>query len=138
MTPHTDQSPEFITKPKLITIILLLMAGATLATVLALPRPPVPISNIRVRNASAVPLENVVINRVSYGNIAAGGVTAYHSWGPAYRYAAVHAAVEGQSMDLVPDDYVEEKPLGSGDFTYVLTIDQNHGPNGIDIRAEAD
>jgi hypothetical protein len=75
-----------------------------------------------VQNASSVVLHHVVVGNVHYGDISAGESTAYQSWGPAYPHPKVEFEVDGQRLRQIPEDHVGESILGSGQFTYVVTV----------------
>ena len=83
-------------------------------------------TRIRIRNATHVPFENVIVGDKSYGDIAPGDVTEYQTWRHAYRYAYVSLKADGKPMLIQPIDYMGETPLGDGRFTYVLTIEGGH------------
>lgn len=84
-------------------------------------RPP-PGSEVRIRNNTKYAFYQVVVNGQLYGNIYSGQCSEYRNLRPAYRYASVTLIAGSHEMHLVPEDYVGEVPLGSGKFTYVLTI----------------
>jgi len=82
---------------------------------------------VRVRNDSAVRLENVVVtfpggNRDWFGNLAPGAGSDYVDVAKAYRYARVQAVGSGRPLTLLPADYVGEKPLAPGLYTYALGV----------------
>ena len=83
---------------------------------------------IRVANHSNVPIEQVRIRFPSqteeYGTIPPKGVTEYRVVKKAYRYAQVVAKIGGEEVVIQPFDYVGEKPLKNGKYTYVLTINK--------------
>ncbi|MDN4057686.1 hypothetical protein QPK31_05530 [Massilia sp. YIM B02769] len=79
---------------------------------------PIEASMVRVANETGLPLQNVRINSVFFGDVPVDGVSSYQALTPAYRYAALHVDVAGKKFDLVPEDYVGETPLGRGKFTY--------------------
>ncbi|MEX2607837.1 MAG: hypothetical protein WD708_10870 [Kiritimatiellia bacterium] len=79
---------------------------------------------IRVANRSNVPFHEVTVQFPSqtenYGNILPGETTEYREIGEAYRYAYVKAWISGEEAVLQPTDYVGEKLLSGGNYTYVL------------------
>ena len=89
-------------------------------------------TQIRIRNDSNVAYENVIVGNKSYGDIAPGAVTDYQNWESAYRYAYVSLTAEGKAMKIQPIDFVGETPLGSGRFTYVVTVEGDR----LGIRVE--
>jgi hypothetical protein len=98
-------------------------------------------TRVRVRNASAVELQNLLLlfpgeERLTAGALAPGGVTGYVPVRTAYRYAYLEATVAGRRTVLQPIDYVGERPLGPGCFTYDLTVDAQERHVGIAARAE--
>lgn len=81
---------------------------------------------VRVENASGQLMADVVIgfpeSDVDYGDVGPGAVTGYREVGLAYRYAAVRTVVAGDTLGLIPVDYVGETPLDPGHYTYRLGL----------------
>lgn len=94
-----------------------------------------PASQIRIRNNTVYPFHRVVVNDQPYGDIGAGQSSGYHTLPVAYRYARVGLVAGTRVVQLVPDDYVGERPLGHGRFTYVLSMD---GSGQIELGLEKD
>ena len=59
-----------------------------------------------------------------YGNIPPREATEYRVVKESYRYAYIEAVVGGKRAVLQPIDYVGEKKLGPGEYTYELSINQ--------------
>jgi hypothetical protein len=82
---------------------------------------------IRVRNASPYAFESVYVNTSggenTYGQVAAGQSSDYKLFANAYSYAYIKVSANGQEVVWQPIDYVGEKPLEPGRYTYVLGID---------------
>jgi hypothetical protein len=80
--------------------------------------------NIRLSNTSNYHYENVVVNtstgRVNYGDFNPGEVSDYKSFEMAYRYAFIELSIDGKIYTLQPVDYVGEKPLEAGNYTYEI------------------
>ena len=80
---------------------------------------------VRVANHSDIEMKDVVIKFPSetekYGTIAPGGKTDYRVVGKVYRYAYIEAFVDNQEAVLQPKDYVGEKLLRPGKYTYALS-----------------
>ena len=80
--------------------------------------------NIRLSNISNYHYENVVVNtstgRVNYDDLNPGEVSDYKSFEMAYRYAFVELSIDGEVFTLQPIDYVGEKPLEAGNYTYEI------------------
>jgi hypothetical protein len=99
---------------------------------------------IRVANHSNVPIEEVRIGFPSqteeYGTILPKGVTEYRVVKKAYRYAQLAARIDGEEVVIQPFDYVGEKPLKGGKYTYVLTINKKATTkfNRIKLRLRKD
>ena len=91
-------------------------------------------TDIRVRNDSKVDFKDVVADDRKYGDIKRGAATGYQTWEIAYGYTYVSLLAGRKRLEIQPIDYVGEHPLGSGHFTYVLTI---YGGR-LNIRAEKD
>jgi len=129
----------YIWRPNAWILAAALLAAVATALLPALVRPPAPpLSDIRVRNASSIDFENVVINHSNYGTVKSGETTGYQRWGPAYRYARVELYAAGKKRELQPEDYVGESPLGTGRFTYVLSIPDAKSGYPLEIYAERD
>ena len=83
---------------------------------------------IRIANQSRVTLEDVRVEfpsqTVSYGTIETGKATEYRVVRRAYRYARIEALVDGKPALLQPIDYVGEKELRPGRYSYVLKINK--------------
>lgn len=94
---------------------------------------------IRVANKSNASLENVVVKFPSqtenWGIIESGGISDYRIIREAYAYAYVEVTVNGKKAIIQPTDYLGEKLLGPGKYTYVLTLHKDPEPssNGYDI-----
>jgi hypothetical protein len=91
-------------------------------------------TEIRVRNDSDIEFEDVVVGGKKYGDIKPGATTDYQTWKTAYRYSPVTLIAGSKPMQIQPIDYLGERELGAGCFTYVLTVHEGR----LDIRAERD
>ena len=84
-------------------------------------------TRIRLRNASTFELTAVTFapgtSRVEFARIGPAEVTPYSDVASAYSYGYLDVRVNGERRQLQPIDYVGESPIGSGRFTYVITID---------------
>lgn len=98
---------------------------------------------IRVRNASAVVMQDVVVGfpmedgdeggpvapgdaesgDVIYGTVQPGSATPYRTILQAYRYARVTLTADDRALVLQPTDYVGESLLEPGRYTYELHFD---------------
>jgi hypothetical protein len=82
---------------------------------------------VRVANLSDVEIENVVVKFPGqveeYGNVPPNGATDFRRVAKAYRYGYIRAVIDGKEAVLQPEDYVGEKLLKAGRYTYVLTYD---------------
>jgi hypothetical protein len=91
-------------------------------------------TDIRVRNDSKVDFKNVVVGNKKYGDIKRGEATDYQYWDQAYPYAYVSLTAASKQQIIQPRDFVGEKLLGKGKFTYVLTLWRG----SLQISAEKD
>jgi hypothetical protein len=80
---------------------------------------------IRVENRSPVDFRKVLINGEPFGDIRAGASSPRHVMQGMYRYAAVTLETPSGPMAATPVDFVGERQLPEGIYTYVLTI--KHG-----------
>lgn len=82
-------------------------------------------SEIRLINISNTDFVDVIVGGINYGDVKRGQSTGYQHWQVAYRYASVQLKSGGKSYFLQVDDYVGEKPLGSGRFAYRIKLAEN-------------
>jgi hypothetical protein len=84
---------------------------------------------IRVENVSDLDLDRVRAHfpdgEVDYGPVPKGAVTAFRSPGRAYRYAGFSVEAGGRQLSIQPMDYMGEKELPPGRYSYALGVD--HG-----------
>ena len=84
-------------------------------------------TRIRLRNASAFELTAVTFApgdaSLQFARIAPGETTDYVTVDNAYRYGMLDALVGGQHRRIQPIDFVGERHIGDGRFTYVITVD---------------
>jgi hypothetical protein len=113
----------------------MLMALAVLVAIFLVDfRPPhFETSMIRIANDSGVPLQNVRVNDIPFGDLPVNGVSRYYALTPAYRYAALRLEVAGKKFEMIPDDYVGETPLGQGSFTYRIQRQYYNGAMYFDV-----
>jgi hypothetical protein len=83
-------------------------------------------TRIRLRNASSFELTSVTFDpgseALKFARIAPNETTEYTSVAHAYSYGYFDALVGGERRTLQPIDYVGERYIGEGKFTYVITI----------------
>jgi hypothetical protein len=87
-----------------------------------IPPPPADAVNIAVENRTGVDLRNVMVNDEDFGDIGAGTTSPLHTMRHMHRYAAVKVETPSGPMQIMPTDYVGERVLERGAYTYVLTI----------------
>ena len=86
------------------------------------------LSNIRIRlsNVSTFNFDNIVINTstgyTNYGNLDSMAASEYKNFELAYSYASVGLVANGKTYSITATDYVGEKPLNNGDYTYQLNL----------------
>ncbi|MDF1504600.1 hypothetical protein [Roseisolibacter sp. H3M3-2] len=100
-------------------------------------------TRVRARNTTGVELRNVVLRfpgeeRLAAARLPAGATTGHVAVRTAYRYAYVEAEIAGRRTVLQPIDYVGERPLGAGCFTYDLTLTPGGESLGIAARPDPD
>lgn len=83
---------------------------------------------IRIRNGSDLDFDSVLAHfpegrDVDYGPVPKGGITAFQAIGRAYRYAGFSVKAGKQKLSLQPIDYLGEKELPAGRYTYALGVD---------------
>ena len=103
-------------------VSLISIAAAILAASIVLfqSHPDRETSMVRVINDTGLPLKNIRINDVPFGDLPIGGTSRYQPLTPAYRYASLRVVVADKEFAWLPADYFGEKPLGKGHFTYSI------------------
>lgn len=81
---------------------------------------------IRVRNNSIYTFENVYVDtgggENEYGNISPDSTSYYNTFQFAYRYAYISLQINGNNYVIQPIDYVGEKKIFNGQYTYELAV----------------
>lgn len=95
---------------------------------------PIEASMVRVANGTGLPLHNVRINDIFFGDLPVDGVSHYQALAPAYRYAALRLDAAGKKFEILPEDYFGETPLGRGFFTYRIRRQFHHGDMDFEIQ----
>ena len=83
---------------------------------------------LRIRNAGAQPIENLVVlfpeARIEFGDVAAGATTEYLKVpNGVYSYAAYEYEVNGETIVQPVIDWVGEQPMQGSAFTYTVDFD---------------
>jgi hypothetical protein len=91
-------------------------------------------TEIRVRNASKADLKDVVIEGEKFGDIKQDTVTEYRKSEFVHRYATASLLENSKPLETAPIVYGHETVLGSGRFTYVLTVQDGR----LQVHAETD
>lgn len=82
---------------------------------------------IQIRNGSEIDFDSVRIvfpdrDEAQFGPIPKGASSDFKSTARAYRYAEIHVNASGRELRLQPYDYVGERPLDPGRYSYVLGV----------------
>lgn len=82
---------------------------------------------VRISNTSETDFDRVVVvfpeqGQVDYGAVRKGGLSQFRTTKKAYRYAGIRVKIGQRELTLNPIDYVGEKPLEPGRYTYVLGL----------------
>ncbi|MHB0955377.1 MAG: hypothetical protein ACYC0X_03265 [Pirellulaceae bacterium] len=82
---------------------------------------------IRIINASGIDFDSVVVvypdrDEVQYGRIPKGTASDFARTTRAYRYATIRAKAGERDYLLQPIDYVGERQLAPGRYSYVLRV----------------
>lgn len=89
-------------------------------------------TQLRIKNASAYTMQDVIVNQTNYGSLSPGKSSSYVEAEYVYRYAYIKMKVAGKEYILQPIDYVGETKYENGDFTYALTLgDLNGNPSAV-------
>jgi|AntRauTorcE11897_2_1112592.scaffolds.fasta_scaffold00045_64 hypothetical protein len=85
---------------------------------------------IRIENGSEFEMENITVlfpkEEVSYGTLRVGESSDFIEVKKAYRYAYIETGIDGEKAVAQPIDYVGEKFLDSGKYTYKLYVIANN------------
>lgn len=79
-------------------------------------------TRIRIKNISPYNYELLLVGNQFFGDLKSGQETEYKIFDYAYRYNSVSLAINGQVLKFGPMDYVGEKPLEHGYFTYLIGV----------------
>ena len=87
---------------------------------------------IRVENASQIAFDTFEVNFsgqvIQFGPLGVGQISGYRKVDAAYRYAYTEAFSDKQRFILQPIDFMGEKLLPPGKYTYRYTVDPIEGP----------
>jgi len=90
---------------------------------------------LRVRNSSDRDFEEVFVVSGEpltagkyFGNVPSGATSDYRPFDLAYSYGYVRVTSGGEEYTFIPIDYVGEKPLTPGSYTYVLGLSKSIPP----------
>jgi hypothetical protein len=131
-----DTQRRLVAAPSTILWALLITLFG-IAVILWVRPDPVP-SEIRVRNDTGLPLSEVRIDGIGYGDIAAGGVSSYSNDKHAYELASFRVNIQGIPVEAQLDDHVGMAALGPGKFTYVLSLKYPSDIRSVQIHAKRD
>ncbi len=120
-------------------VVSALAASAALLSACATSIEPGP-AQIRLVNTGTVAFDSVVVNfpglREVYPALPAGGTSGYRPVSMAYRYAAIAAWAGTVSYILQPIDYVGERPLDAGRYSYMVHAVVGSGTLGLELRTD--
>lgn len=88
---------------------------------------------IRIENTSQFTYQEILVKIDEdhhYGTLASGEKSAYQTFTKAYRYAYVRLKIGDKSYVLQPIDYVGEKDLKAGKYTYQIVAHDGAGSSG--------
>lgn len=82
---------------------------------------------LRIRNAADVDFDRIRVFlpdslEVDFGPVPKSGLSAFHPVSRACRYAGIEVQAAGRSYSLQPADYLGEKELPAGRYTYSVNI----------------
>jgi len=83
--------------------------------------------------ASGVP----ILDGIFFGEVAAASYSGYKTFPKAYGIAYVRLIAGGQERQLIPIDYVGERPLKPGRYTYEIGL-SGSGPNDVTFAFRRD
>ena len=78
---------------------------------------------VRIHNKTGSRIDEATINKVQYGTIENNSYSEYKEHDKIYYYAYVKVLIDTTEYIIQPIDYVGEKPLKGGKYTYKLTLD---------------
>lgn len=89
---------------------------------------------IRLSNVSAYDFEEILVNtasvEVNFDNLKAGDKTVYRTFERAYRYGFIELLIDGETYTIQPIDYVGEKLLKEGNYTYQIDANESNKQYG--------
>jgi len=78
---------------------------------------------VRILNKTGNRIYGAIINDVQYGTIENNSYSEYKEHDVIYRYGYVKVQIDTTEYTIQPIDYVGEKPLKGGKYTYKLELD---------------
>jgi hypothetical protein len=92
---------------------------------------------IRITNTSDFDYTDVYVNtsggEFNFGNVMSKESTAYHEFESAYRYAYVTLRINNNECRYAPIDYVGERHLSPGNYSYNVSAAQMGSEYQLDI-----
>jgi hypothetical protein len=96
---------------------------------------------IRIRNESSFTMSNIVVGwpgeEMRVNALAPGAISDYERHDSAYGYGAVSATLNGAIRQIIPIDYVGERPLDAGKYTYNLSAPASPSTQ-LELRLQVD
>ncbi len=85
-------------------------------------------ASIRIKNTSAINFDKVQVGDAQslHANVAPNEYSEYLQYGTAYEYAYIKIESGSETYVLQPIDFVGEKPLTSGFYTYELNVTEGN------------
>jgi len=85
-------------------------------------------ASIRIKNTSTIDFDKVQVGDADkpHGNIAPNEYSEYLKYGTAYEYAYIKIESGSETYVLQPIDFVGEKPLTPGFYTYELNVTEGN------------
>lgn len=81
---------------------------------------------IRIENTSKFAYKDIKVilsEERSYGNLPSGANSAYQPFSIGYRFAYIEFKIDNKPFLIQPRDYVGEKPLEDGKYTYQINVE---------------
>lgn len=107
--------------------LLILMGVSLSAMVLVAGCAPDTGVSVRIENASPYPFDAVTVHFpdqvVAFGAVSPGASTEFVSVSRAYAYAYTELSSEGRQFVVQPIDFVGERTLAPGRYTYAVSVD---------------
>ena len=78
--------------------------------------------DLRIKNTSKTVFEDIRVNNVSFGSLSPGETSSYMPFENIYAQEYIEVITEGQSIKMIPEDYMDKPVYHEGKYRYDVDI----------------